>query len=104
MDRILHADFVLVTGAGKSYDRKELLRSARDADVVYERQDELAGSRKVRLYGDTAIVTARLRIAGRPKTGKPFDFEVWFSDTYVRTADGWRYAFGQAGQHLPPAA
>ena len=48
--------------------------------------------------------TVAQRIAGRPKTGKPFDFEVWFSDTYVRTPDGWRYAFGQAGQHLPPAA
>jgi ketosteroid isomerase-like protein len=105
MERILHPEFALVSSSGKVYDRKELLRAARDGDVLYERQDEVAGSQKVRVYGDTAVVTARLRISGKPKSaGKDFDYELWFSDTYVRTPDGWRYAFGQAGQHLVPAS
>jgi hypothetical protein len=26
---------------------------------------------------------------------------LWFSDTYVRTQRGWRYAFGQASIALP---
>ena len=36
---------------------------------------------------------------GKPAT--PFDKKLWFSDTYVRTADGWKYAFGQASLPLP---
>ena len=33
--------------------------------------------------------------------GKLADRTLWFSDTYVRTAQGWRYAFGQASLALP---
>jgi len=56
----------------------------------------------VRLYGDTAVVTALLWIAYTPKGGgAASDYKLWFSDTYVRTATGWRYAFGQAAQRLP---
>lgn len=55
----------------------------------------------VRLYGeDTAIVTALLWLKGTGPAG-PFDRRLWFSDTYVRTAEGWRYAFGQASINLP---
>jgi hypothetical protein len=32
----------------------------------------------------------------------PFDRRLWFTDTYVRTLLGWRYAFGQASLSLPP--
>jgi hypothetical protein len=53
------------------------------------------------MYGpDTAIVTARLWLKGT-HNGAPFDRRLWFSDTYVRTPEGWRYAFGQASLSLP---
>jgi hypothetical protein len=60
------------------------------------------GTQTVRLYGDdTAIVTARLWIKGvRSGNGEAIDFRLWFSDTYVRTPEGWRYAFGQASTAL----
>jgi hypothetical protein len=32
-----------------------------------------------------------------------FNRRLWFSDTYVRTAAGWRYFFGQASLRLPDA-
>ena len=103
MDRILHDDFVLVTGLGKTYNKKDLLDSARNQDAIYEHQEEIDGSQTVRLYGDTAVVTALLWIAGKSKGGgEPFDYKLWFSDTYVRTPAGWRYAFGQAAQRLAP--
>ena len=102
MDRILHPDFVLVIGTGKVFDRAELIRSARERDVIYEHQEEDAGTQTVRVYGDTAVVTARLWLKGAAKDGSgAFDRRLWFSDTYVRTPDGWRYAFGQAAQALP---
>ena len=53
------------------------------------------------MWGDTAVVTAKLWLKGT-SDGKAFDRKLWFSDTYVRTKAGWRYAFGQASLRLPP--
>src|SRR5216110_391579 len=66
MDRILHPDFVLVLGSGKTVSRAELIASAHDKEIVYEKQVEVPGSQRVRLYGkDTATVTACLWIKYR---------------------------------------
>lgn len=100
MGRILAEDFVLVLGNGKTYSRADLLESARSAKITYEQQDEDEGTQIVRVWGDTAVVTARLWIKG-VNEGAPFDRRLWFSDTYVRTPGGWRYAFGQASLPLP---
>jgi ketosteroid isomerase-like protein len=99
MDRILHEDFVLVLGDGRLHTKADLLHSARTRHVSFEQQDEDPGTQVVRLYGDTAIVSARLWLKGRVD-GEDFDFRVWFSDTYVRTPQGWRYAFAQAGARM----
>lgn len=98
MDRILHADFTLVNSLGRTASREDLLTDARTGRVIWEVQDEVPGSQTVRLYGpDTAVVTAQIRLRYRiPRTGKSEDRTIWFSDTYVRTTQGWRYAFGQA--------
>jgi len=97
MDRILADDFVLVTGRGKTYNKSDLLKSTNGA-TVYEHQEDT--DQTVRVWGDTAVVTALLWVKGTD-SGKPFDYKLWFSDTYVRTAKGWRYAFGQASLPLP---
>jgi ketosteroid isomerase-like protein len=106
MGRILHADMILVVGSGATYTREQLLHSARTEELIYEHQVEDAGTQTVRLYGrDTAIVTARLWLKGHNReSGLTFDRTLWFSDTYVRTPEGWRYAFGQASSALlnPP--
>jgi ketosteroid isomerase-like protein len=100
MGRILHKDFVLVLGNGIAYSRADLLDEARGKKIVYEQQDEEAGTQTVRVWGDTAVVTAKLWLKGT-NDGVPFDRKLWFSDTYVRTAEGWRYVFGQASLSLP---
>jgi len=100
MDHILADDFVLVTGLGKTYTKGELLEEARGKRTVYEHQEDSA--RKVRVWGDTAVVTALLWAKGT-EDGKAFDYKLWFSDTYVRTPAGWRYVFAQASTRLPTA-
>jgi ketosteroid isomerase-like protein len=101
MARILHDDMVVVLGNGTVETRADLLREARAGLILYERQVEVEGTQNVRLFGaDTAVVTALLWIKGR-RAGQSFDRRLWFSDTYVRTADGWRYALGQASLPLP---
>ena len=100
MDQILADDFVLVIGSGKVYKKTDLIESARKQEVTYERQDEEPGTQKVRVWGDTAVVTALLWIKA-VQGNKPVDYKLWFSDTYVRTPAGWRYVFGQASLPLP---
>lgn len=98
MDRVLADDFVVVLGTGKTYNKADLLNMARTNQIHYEHQDE--SEQTVRVWGDTAVVTARLWAKGMDQ-GKPFDFHVWFSDTYIRTPSGWRYVHGQASLPLP---
>lgn len=103
MDRILHEDFALVRGDGTVVTREQIIGEARSGDTHYEKQDEAPGTQTVRVWGDTAVVTALLWLKGEHK-GEPFDKRVWFSDTYVRTPDGWRYAFAQVSLPLPDDA
>lgn len=100
MARILADDFVLVLGNGTVATKEELLEEAREGKIVWEQQAEVESSQKVRVWGDTAVVTAKLWVKGG-REGKAFDRKLWFSDTYVRTKAGWRYVFGQASLALP---
>jgi ketosteroid isomerase-like protein len=98
MDRILADDFVLVNGVGKRSVKSDFIGEARSGNFVYERQED--SEQTVRVWGDTAVVTAKLWAKGTYK-GKPFDYKVWFSDTYARTPKGWRYVFAQVSTRLP---
>jgi len=103
MARILDDRFVLVLGDGRTESKADLIEEARKQAIAYEQQDEEAGTQTVRVFGDTAVVTAKLWVKGR-RAGAAFDRKLWFSDTYVRTPGGWKYAFGQASLPLPAAA
>lgn len=100
MNRILADDFVVVTGSGKVYTKANLLEMATTHRVQYEHQED--SNQTVRVWHDTAVVTAELWMKGTDQ-GKPFDFHIWFSDTYVRTPAGWRYVHGQASLPLSDA-
>lgn len=100
IDRILHPDYFLMLGDGTLIGREELLDEARMRTNAFEIRHEEEGTQVVRVWGNTAVVTARLRIKGTNRKGA-FDRTLWFSDTYVRTPTGWRCAFGQASLPLP---
>ena len=93
MAGILADDFVLTVGTGQTYTRTDLLNKARTKEVLYAQNEDT--DKTVRVWGDNAIVTSKLWLKGVEK-GKPFEWHVWFSDTYVRTPSGWRYVNGFA--------
>jgi ketosteroid isomerase-like protein len=101
IERIQAEDMILVTGRGATFTRADHVKAAQNRERTYEQQDELPGTQTVRVWGDTAVVTALLWIKGTTREGKAFDYKLWFSDTYVRTPAGWKYAFGQASLPLP---
>ena len=98
MARILADDFVVVEGNGKRSTKADLLESATNGSTHYVRQEDT--DRSVHIWGDTAVVTAKLWAEGI-EDGKHVNYVEWFSDTYVRTAAGWSYVFGQASLPLP---
>jgi ketosteroid isomerase-like protein len=95
MNEILADDFALITDRGTSLTKADLIKEAREKRTIYEHQEVEEGTQKVRIWRDTAVVTALLRIKGT-KDQNPFDYKVWLNETYVRTPTGWRYVFGQA--------
>lgn len=101
IDRIHADDMILVLGNGKVVRGQELAERARRRAVTFEVQDEVEGSQRVRVWGDTAVVTALLVIKGSDAARGNFDYRVWFSDTYARIDGRWRYVLGQASLPLP---
>ena len=97
VERTLGDDFVLISGAGQVTTREQLIAEVRKASVHYEQQDELPGTQTVRVWGDTAVVTALLWLKGHDGD-QAFDRKLWFSDVYVRTPAGWKYVLGQVGR------
>ena len=98
MARILADDFVLVVGNGKTYTKADLVNDAKSGNTHYKHQED--SDQTVRVWGDTAVVTALLWAKGI-EDGKAVDYRLWFSDTYVRTPKGWSYVFGMASLPLP---
>jgi ketosteroid isomerase-like protein len=98
IDRLLADDFVLVTGSGKIFHKADLLEEARAGAMLYECQED--SHETVRVWGDTAVITALLSAKGT-KAGEAFEYQLWFSDVYVRTASGWKYVFAQSSLPLP---
>ncbi len=67
-------------GNGTTYSRADLLESARSNEIIYEHQEEDDGTQTVRVWGDSAVVTAGLWLKG-VNEGVAFDRRLWFSDT-----------------------
>ena len=62
MARILADDFILVSGDGTVSTKGDLLKDAASGNTRYEHQVD--SDRTVRVWGDTAVVTAKLWLKG----------------------------------------
>jgi len=98
MAEILADDFVLVEGDGKRSTKADLVDDAKSGKTHYVHQDD--SERTVAVFGDTGLVTAKLRAVGI-EDGVRVDYLQWFTDVYIRTANGWRYYYAQASLSLP---
>jgi ketosteroid isomerase-like protein len=98
MAEILADDFVLIEGDGKRSSKADLVNDAASGKTHYEHQEDT--EQTVVIFGDTAVVTAKLWAKGI-EDGEKVDYKMWFSDVYVRTPKGWRYFYAQASLPLP---
>lgn len=81
-------DWVLVdhTGVGR---RAEFLSLVASDELTHSSMNTVDGSERVRIYGDTAIVTARVKNTAQYRD-QQFCADEWTTDVYRRTEQGWR--------------
>lgn len=97
--RMLPSDYVLVSATGEVQTKADLVGEARAKKYRYSHQED--SQQTVRIWGDTAVLTALLWAEGTTEQGGHFNLKVWFSDTYACTPRGWRYVLGQVGTLVP---
>jgi ketosteroid isomerase-like protein len=87
LDRLWAADLVVVVPKMKPMSRAEAMKMTLSAGAWFDRYD--SSDLRVRVYGDTALVTGRL-VRSRRMTGITVE-DVWlFTKVYVRTAGEWK--------------
>jgi ketosteroid isomerase-like protein len=96
IDRIVADGYVLTNSRG-GYDTKaDDLQAARNQDVVFTTFHN--ENMKVRIYGQTAIVTGTTIVKGVAKDGSKVDLAVLFTDTLVKMNGRWRLVAGHVSK------
>jgi ketosteroid isomerase-like protein len=91
-------DYTLTNSTGKITTRANDIEEAKKNDPKYEVFENY--DMKVRVHGDTAIVTGRTHTKGI-SGGKPFDSEFQFTDTFVKDGGRWRLLAGHVSKVRP---
>ena len=88
-------DYTLTNSTGKITTRVEDIEEAKKNDPKYEvfKNHDM----KVRVHGDTAVVTGRTHMKGI-SGGKAFDSEFQFTDTFVKDGGRWRLLAGHVSK------
>ena len=93
-------DYTLTNSLGTVTTRADDIAEAKKNDPKYEIFENY--DMKVRLHGDTAVVTGKTHTKG-VSSGKPFDFQFQFTDTFVKDGRRWRLLAGHVSK-LPAKA
>jgi ketosteroid isomerase-like protein len=93
LERVLHQDYVHHGHRGTVENRAEYLENRKTGRVEYDSlsADEI----KVRLYGDTAIVTHRSKAKGKDQQGE-IDFQRSVTRVFLRRDGRWQQVHSQA--------
>jgi ketosteroid isomerase-like protein len=86
-------DYVLVVSDSRMVDKAAVVA---EIDAPGGRMDvNDSHDLRIRVHGDTAMVIADLHQVGM-NGATPFDYWVRYTDTWIRTADGWKCLSGHA--------
>ena len=88
-------DYTLTNSTGKITTRADDIEEAKKNDPKYEVIENL--DMKMRVHGDTGIVTGRTRGKGI-SGGKPFDWQFQFTDMFVKDGGRWRLYAGHVSK------
>ena len=94
-------DFILTVAGGGTKLKADMLADIRNPAVVLNVCD--TSSAKVRVRGNTAVLTGVLRQAGTV-SGRAIDVTLNVTDTWVASGNSWVLLAGHASVAKPPAA
>jgi hypothetical protein len=99
LERVLHADYTHIRSSGAIENRAQYLENRKTGRVALEALtvDEI----KVRLYGDTAIVTTRGAHKGKDQQGA-FESQVLVTRVFLRRDGRWQLATTQGTSTRKP--
>jgi uncharacterized protein (TIGR02246 family) len=92
-------DYVLVSTSGKLYKKADVVAEITSPDVHYDINE--SSEVQVRVQGDTGLVVAALHQKGTDH-GKPFDFHLRYTDTWVRQNGTWKNISAHASMVRTP--
>ncbi|MCA1272874.1 nuclear transport factor 2 family protein [Streptomyces rubiginosohelvolus] len=93
-------EWVIVSESGIA-DREEFLGYVRSGALTHSAMEAVAPPR-VRVHGDTAVVTARITNTAH-YGGQRFDADEWTTDVFVRRDGHWRCVLSHITPAAPPA-
>jgi ketosteroid isomerase-like protein len=88
-------DYTLTNSMGKITTRADDIGEAKKNDPKYEIFENY--DMKVRLHGGAAVMTGKTHTK-KVSTGKPFDFQFQFTDTFVKDGGHWRLLAGHVSK------
>ncbi len=88
-------DYTLTNSMGKITTRADDIDEAKKNNPKYEMFEN--HDMKVRVHGDTAVVIGQTHTKGI-SSGKPFDSEFQFTDTFIRDGGRWRLLAGHVSK------
>jgi len=86
LDRMTSDDYTFITLRGELRTKAEIVKGFRSGSFKYESQT--ISDLKVRVYGDTAIVTGRSSQRGK-ENGKDYSGDYRFTRVYVKQKGQW---------------
>jgi ketosteroid isomerase-like protein len=98
-ERLLADDFTHTNQTGKSRTRIEWLANHKPGQTPYEAYD--VDDLKIRVYGDTAVVTARTTPKGRDSKGNPITGQYRYLRVWAKRDGQWR-AVAFQGTRITP--
>jgi ketosteroid isomerase-like protein len=84
--RFMSDDWVIVGTEGGITSKPEFLEWIKSGDVTHHRMD--ADEIRIKIYGDTGVITSRGTSAGHYK-GQPFDLYEWSSNVFIYKEEKW---------------
>jgi ketosteroid isomerase-like protein len=88
LERMLHDELLYTHSSGLTDTKATWLASIRSGKGKYK--SAVCSDRKVRLVGDTALVTGRATIEGEVN-GQPLSLRLVFLNAWTKTPKGWKF-------------
>lgn len=97
-DKLEGEEFIFTDAKGGITTKQQDLAGEKDCRKFEGSYD--LDETQVRLYGNTAVVTARVTVAGKHKEGAPFRTRSRFTDVFVWRDGRWQIVAGHSS-HIP---